>query len=108
MYQILFEATKLICNDGNVCVWKSESLDGLQYFATKDNAQKYIDLHHQLCREKGRKEESYSIGTEDDFMAAAKKHEADKKANEVKEYCKHVDALIERRQLEIKALDGLI
>lgn len=108
MYQILFEATKLICKDGNVCVWKSESLDGLQYFATKDNAQKYIDLHHQLCREKGRKEESYSIGTEDDFMAAAKKHEADKKANEVKEYCKHVDALIERRQLEIKALDGLI
>lgn len=108
MYQILFEATKLICNDGNVCVWKSESLDGLQYFATKDDAQKYIDLHHQFCREQGREEEAYSIGTTDDFMAAAKKHEADKKANEVKEYCKHVDALIERRQLEIKALDGLI
>lgn len=108
MYQILFEATKLICNDGNVCVWKSKSLDGLHYFATKDNAQKYIDLHHQFSREQGRKEEVYSIGTEDDFMAAAKKHEADKKANEVKEYCKHVDALIERRQLEIKALDGLI
>ena len=41
-------------------------------------------------------------------MAAAKKYEADKKANEVKEYGKHVDALIERRQLEIKALDGLV
>lgn len=41
---------------------------------------------------------------EADFMEAAKKYEADKKANEVKEYCKHVDALIERRQLEIKAL----
>lgn len=108
MNQILFEATKLICNDGNVCVWKSESLDGLRYFATKDDAQKYIDLHHQFCREKGREEETYSIGTTDDFMAAAKKHEADKKANEVKEYCKHVDALIERRQLEIKALDGLL
>lgn len=108
MYQILFEATKLICNDGNVCVWKSKSLDVLHYFATKDNAQKYIDLHHQFSREQGRKEEVYSIGTEDDFMAAAKKHEADKKANEVKEYCKHVDALIERRQLEIKALDGLV
>lgn len=107
MYQILFEATKLICNDGNVCVWKSESLDGLRYFATKDNAQKYIDLHHQFSREKGWKEESYSIGTEADFLAAAKKHEADKKANEVKAYCKHADALIERRQLEIKALDGL-
>lgn len=107
MYQILFEATKLICKDGNVCVWKSESLDGLQYFATKDNAQKYIDLHHQFSREQGRKEEVFSIGTEDDFMAAAKKHEADKKANEVKEYCKHVDALVERQQLEIKVLDGL-
>ena len=61
-----------------------------------------------LCRERGMKEEVYSIGMEADFMEAAKKYEADKKANEVKEYSKHVDALIERRQLEIKALDGLI
>ena len=37
-----------------------------------------------------------------------KKHEADKKANEGKEYCKHVDALIEQNNREIKALDGLI
>lgn len=108
MRQILEEARKLICNDGEVCLWKSESLDGVRHFATKEDAQKYIDLYHQWSREKGWKEESYSIGTEDDFMAAAKKHEADKKANEVKAYCKHVDALIERRQLEIKALDGLI
>ena len=108
MKQILIEANKLICNDGEVWLWKSESMDGVRHFATKDDAQKYIDLYHQWSREKGWKEESYSIGTEDDFMAAAKKYEADKKANEVKEYCKHVDALIERRQLEIKALDGLI
>ena len=108
MRQILEEARKLICNDGHVWLWKSERLDGVRHFATKDDAQKYIDLWHQWSREKGRKDESYSIGTEDDYMAAAKKYEADKKANEVKEYCKHVDALIERRQLEIKALDGLI
>ena len=108
MKQILIEANKLICNDGKECLWKSESLDGVRHFATKEDAQKYIDLWHQWSREKGWKEESYSIGTEDDFMAAAKKHEADKKANEVKAYCKHVDALVERRQLEIKALDGLI
>ena len=108
MKQILIEANKLICNDGKVCLWKSESLDGVRNFATKEDAQKYIDLWHQWSREKGWKEESYSIGTEDDFMAAAKKYEADKKANEVKAYCKHVDALVERRQLEIKALDGLI
>lgn len=108
MNQILVEAKNLICNDGEVWLWKSESLDGARHFATKDDAQKYIDLYHQWSREKGWKEEPYSIGTEDDFMAAAKKYEADKKANEVKEYCKHVDALIERRQLEIKALDGLI
>lgn len=108
MYQIFVEAKNLICNDGEVWLWNSESLDGVRHFATKEDAQKYIDLHHQFSREKGWKEELYSIGTEDDFMAAAKKHEADKKANEVKEYCKHVDALIERRQLEIKALDGLI
>ena len=108
MKQILEEAKKLVCNDGEVWLWKSESMDGVRHFSTKDDAQKYIELWHQWSREKGRKEESYSIGTEDDYMAAAKKYEADKKANEVKEYCKHVDALIERRQLEIKALDGLI
>lgn len=108
MYQIFFEAKNLICNDGEVWLWKSESLDGVRHFATKEDAQKYIDLHHQFSRENGSEEESYSIGTEDDFMAAAKKHEADKKANEVKAYCKHADALIERRRLEIKALDGLI
>ena len=108
MKQIFVEAKNLICNDGEVWLWKSESLDGVRHFATKDDAQKYIDLYHQWSREKGWKEESYSIGTEDDFMAAAKKHEADKKANEVKEYCKHADALIDGKQLEIKALDGLI
>lgn len=108
MYKIFVEAKNLICSDGHVWLWKSESLDGVRHFATKDDAQKYIDLHHQFSRENGSEEEAYSIGTEDDFMAAAKKHEADKKANEVKAYCKHADALIERRRLEIKALDGLI
>ena len=108
MYKIFVEAKNLICSDGHVWLWKSESLDGVRHFATQEDAQKYIDLWHQLSREKGLKEESYSIGTEEDFMAAAKKYEADKKANEVKEYCKHADALIDRRQLEIKALDGLI
>ena len=108
MFQIFVEAKNLICNDGDVWLWKSESLDGVHHFATKEDAQRYIDLYHQFRRENGWKEESYSIGTEADFMAAAKKHEADKKANEVKEYCKHADALIERRKLEIKALDGLI
>ena len=108
MKQIFIEAQTLICNDGEVCLWKSESMDGVRHFATKEDAQKYIDLWHQFSREKGVKEESYSIGTEADFIEAAKKYEADKKANEVKEYCKHADALIERRQFEIKALDGLI
>ncbi len=108
MFQIFVEAKNLICNDGDVWLWKSETLDGVCHFATKDDAQRYIDLYHQFSRENGWKEKSYSIGTEADFMAAAKKHEADKKANEVKEYCKHADALIERRKLEIKALDGLI
>ena len=108
MNQIFVEAQNLICSDGEVWLWKSESLDGVRHFATKEDAQKYIDLHHQFSRENGSEEKAYSIGTEDDFMAAAKKYESDKKANEVKEYCKHADALIERRQLEIKALDGLV
>ena len=56
MKQILIEANKLICNDGEVWMWKSESLDGVHHFATKDDAQKYIDLYHQLSRENGLKE----------------------------------------------------
>ena len=108
MNQIFVEAKNLICKDGSVWLWKSESMETVRCFASNEDAQKYIDLHHQFCRERGMKEESYSIGTEDDYMAAVKKYEADKKANEVKEYCQHVDELVERRQLEIKALDGLI
>ncbi len=108
MIQIFIEAQNLICNDGEVWLWKSETVDGVCHFASKEDAQKYIDLHHQFSREKGWKEEAYSIGTEADFMAAAKKHEADKKANEVKEYGKHVDKIIERLNFTIKALDGLI
>ncbi len=88
-------------------MWESESMETVRCLASKEDAQKYIDLHHQFCRERGMKEKSYSIGTQADFRAAVKKYEADKKANEVKEYGKHVDALIECRQLEIKALDGL-
>lgn len=108
MKQILMEASKLICNDGEVWLWKSENMETVNCFATTEDAQKYIDLRNQWRREKGMEVESYSIGTEADYMAAVKKYEADKKANEVKEYCKHADALIERRKLEIKALDGLI
>ncbi len=107
MRQIFVEAQNLICSDGEVWLWKSESMNGVRHFASKEDAQKYIDLHHSFNRERGMEEEAYSIGAEADFIEAAKKYEADKKANEVKEYCKHVDALIERRQLEIKALDGL-
>ena len=108
MNNILIEATRLICNDGKVWAWKSDRGDNVRCFATKEDAQKYIDLHHQFSRERGMKEKAYSIGTEADYMAAVKKYEADKKANEVKSYCRHVDELIWRRQLEIKALDGLI
>lgn len=108
MNEIFVEAKNLICKDGEVWLWKSDGMKFVHFFATKENAQKYIDLHHQFCRERGMKEEAYSIGTEADFMAAAKRYEADKKANEVKEYGEHVDALIDGKQLEIKALDGLI
>ena len=108
MSNILIEATRLTCNNGEVWVWKSDKLETVIFFATKEDAQKYIELRSQWRQEKGMEVESYSIGTEDDYIAAVKKYEADKKANEVKEYCKHVDALIERRHLEIKTLDGLI
>ena len=107
MNEIFVEVKKPICKDGSVWMWESESIETVRCLASKEDAQNYIDHHHQFCRERGMKEKSYSIGTQADFWAAAKKYEADKKANEVKEYCKHADALIERRQLEIKALDGL-
>lgn len=108
MNQIFVEAKNLINSDGNVCLWKSESMNGVRHFLTNEDAQKYVELHHQLSREKGREEEAYSIGTKADFMAAVKSFKRKKKANEVREYCKHVDALIERKEREIKALNGLI
>ena len=108
MSNILIEATRLICNDGKVWAWKSDNIEAVNFFATKEDAQKYIELRRQWRQEKNMEAESYSIGTEADYMAAVKKYEADKKGNEVKEYCQHVDALIGCRQREIKALDGLI
>lgn len=108
MNEIFVEVKNPICKDGSVWLWESESIETVCCLASKEDAQNYIDHHHQFCRERGIKEKSYSIGTQADFRAAVKKYEADKKANEVKEYGKHVDALIERRLLEIKALDGLI
>lgn len=108
MNEIFVEVKNPICKDGSVWLWESESIETVRCLASKEDAQNYIDHHHQFCRERGMKEKSYSIGTQADFRAAVKKYEADKKANEVKEYGKHVDALIERRLLEIKALDGLI
>lgn len=72
MDRLFVEAQNLICSDGNMWLWKTESMDGVCHFATKDDAQKYVDLYHQFSRENGREEEAYSIGTEDDFMAAAK------------------------------------
>lgn len=107
MSQIFVEVKKLVNSNGNVWLWKSETMDGVRHFLTNEDAQKYIELHHQFSRENGRPEEAYGFGTEADFIAAAQKFERKKKANEVKEYCKHVDALIERREREIKALDGL-
>lgn len=108
MNQILVEAKNLVCKHGEIWLWKSDNMATVNFFATKEEAQRYIDLYHQFRSERGMEAESYSIGTEDDYIAAVKKYEADKKANEVKEYCQHVDELVERRQLEIKALDGLI
>ena len=108
MSNILIEATRLISNDGKVWAWMSDNIDAVNFFNTTEDAQNYVDLRRQWRQEKGMEAESYSIGTEADYILAVKKYEADKKANEVKEYYKHVDALIERRQLEIKALDGLI
>ena len=108
MFKILVEANNLICKDGEVCIWRSDNMETVNFFATKEDAQKYIDLHYQFSREEGRKELAYSIGTEADYMAAVKEFERKKTANEVKEYCKHVDALIGCKHREIKALDGLI
>lgn len=72
MNQIFEEAKKLVCSDGNVWLWISDNIEFVNIFATKEDAQRYIDLFHQFSREHGMEEKAYSIGTEADFMAAAK------------------------------------
>ena len=53
MKQILLEASKLVCEKGKIWLWRLESMEIVHSFATKEDAQKYIDLMHQFCREKG-------------------------------------------------------
>ena len=61
MKQILIEANKLICNDGKVWAWKSDNIEAVNFFATKEDAQKYVELRSQWRQEKGMEAESYSI-----------------------------------------------
>ena len=54
MKQILIEANKLICNDGEVWLWKSDNIETVNFFATKEDAQKYVELRSQWRQEIGR------------------------------------------------------
>lgn len=108
MKAILNEAKNLINNDGNVWLWYTDSPEWFERFSFIEDAQKFAALRNQNNLERNIPASSYSIGSEEDFMAAAKKFKAEKKAKEVQGYCQHVDKLIKRKQLELKALDGLI
>lgn len=107
MKAILNEAKNLINNEGNVWLWYTDSPEWFKRFSSIEDAQKFAALRNQNNLEHNIPASSYSIGSEEDFMAAAKKFKAEKKANEVQGYCQHVDKLIKRKQLEVKALDGL-
>ena len=39
MNQIFIEAKNLICNDGEVWLWKSDNMETVNCFATKEDAQ---------------------------------------------------------------------
>lgn len=101
MKAILNEAKNLINNDGNVWLWYTDSPEWFKRFSSDEDAQKFAALRNQEDLERNIPAYSYSIGSEADFKAA-------KKAKEVQGYCQHVDKLIKRKQLEVKALDGLI
>ena len=55
MNQILVEAKNLICKDGEVWLWKSDNIEAVNFFATKEDAQKYVELRSQWRQEKGMK-----------------------------------------------------
>ena len=42
MNQIFVEAKNLICNDGEVWLWKTDSLDGVRHFATKEIGRAHV------------------------------------------------------------------
>lgn len=101
MKAIFNEAKNLINNDGNVWLWNTDSSEWFNRFSSDKDAQKFAALCNQEDLERNIPASSYSIGSEADFKTA-------KKAKEVQRYCQHVDKLIKRTQLEVKALDGLI
>ncbi len=107
MNAILDEAKQLINNEGNLWLWDREKMDYVRKFATYENAQKYVELinEYYISRQLPRKQ--FDLGTEEEYIAAVRKSEAEKKAHEVQAYCQYVDALIQRDQFELKALDGL-
>ena len=39
MNQIFVEAKKLICKDGEVWLWRSDNMETVNFFATKEDAQ---------------------------------------------------------------------
>lgn len=101
MKAIFIEAKNLINNDGNVWLWNTDSPEWFNRFSSDEDAQKFAALCNQEDLERNIPASFYSIGSEADFKTA-------KKAKEVQGYCQHVDKLIKRKQLEVKALDGLI
>ncbi len=107
MNAIFDEAKQLINNDGNLWLWNREKMDYVRKFATYENAQKYVELINEYYISRQLPRNQFDLGTEEEYIAAVRKSEAEKKAHEVQAYCQYVDALIQRDQFELKALDGL-
>lgn len=107
MKAIFNEANELINNDGNLWLWNREKLDNVRKFATYENAQKYVELINEYYSSRQLPRAQFDLGTEDEYIAAVRQSEKEKKAHEVQAYCQYVDALIQRDQFELKALEGL-
>lgn len=98
----------LIDEKGSVYVWSNGDgvLPSPIRFGTEENAEEFVALRKDYLRVLEMPEDSYVIGTEENYQKARRDFVKLKRAKQVKAYSAHVDELIKITQHEIKALNA--